>query len=576
MRKYLFLVIFSTVCFCGFAQGQTDIAKIEEKLWNEIKSQKRLILFEQYLISYPKGSYRESAKKEIKKIRGEELKKWENAKKENSVESYTAFLDSKPQIDSLTKLANDSISELNKKSSEQKEDSSVEQSGNTSNGKETPQSDSKESLYLFFILMLLLILIGAIYLFLKNYKKMSDEKSKHKATKISLSEKIEKIKSFKISLTEEIKKYQENINYFNDILKTLGQEEQLTANHLGSLENADIDKMLEEFDAELSNISKQAKKMEEEYREKRKRLKEIEEETKVPTEQLAEKYKELAKKNDRLEKERSNVITNYEIPKDTYINANILVSAGPRKDKDNDTELGEDATGILNTPQGTYFWILDGTSDSPNIISGNKHIFSSRVLAQTMNQNIRDVLTKQSNESEVSLKEVLMNAVESSKKILLERIKSAPSELHNKIAEAVKLGNTPYCSTTVLLGFLSKGGELKYFYLGDSEVISFTKNGEKLVPNEKDENKNPSRLFVSIIKGDNDNSLILNTNSFEEKIVSFTKNNVDYLVAFSDGIGISEKSILENPKEEIAKISTTNQKTYDDKSLIILERIKHS
>ncbi len=29
--------------------------------------------------------------------------------------------------------------------------------------------------------------------------------------------------------------------------------------------------------------------------------------------------------------------------------------SGPRKDKDNDTELGEDATGILNTQYGTFF-----------------------------------------------------------------------------------------------------------------------------------------------------------------------------------------------------------------------------
>lgn len=567
MRKYLLLVLFSTVCFCGFAQKQTDTAhekNRDEKVWNETKSQKRLVFFEEYLYHYPKGSYRKSAEEEIEKIKAEECKKWKKAKEENSVKSYKAFLDSKPQIDSLKTFANDSIKKLNKKSSENKEGTSVEQSGDTRNGKETPKSDSKESLYLFFIFMLLLLLIGAIYLFLKNYKKMSNEKSKHKATKISLSEKIEK--------------YQENINNFNAILKTLGKEGRLTINNLASLENVDIDTMLEKFDVELSNISKQAKEMEEV-------LKKIEEETKVPTGELAKKYQETAQELARVKKELAElkkegsediplVVTNCETPKDTYINANILVSAGPRKDKDNDTELGEDATGILNTPQGTYFWILDGTSDSPNIISENKHIFSSRVLAQTMSQNIGDVLTKQSNESEVSLKEVFMNAVESSKKILIEWIKLAPSELHNKIVEAVKSGSTPYCSTTVLLGFLSKDGELKYSYLGDSEVISFTKNGEQLIPKEKDKNENPSRLFISIVKGDN--YLEFKTNLFEEKIKSFTKNNVDYLIAFSDGIGISEKSILENPKEEIAKISTTNQKTYDDKSLIILERIKHS
>lgn len=269
--------------------------------------------------------------------------------------------------------------------------------------------------------------------------------------------------------------------------------------------------------------------------------------------ELAEKYKEtvleLNKVKDEL-KNKSNSsnatvtldVPHFEIPDGVFINSNILVSPGPRKDKDNHTELGEDATGILNTQYGTFFWILDGTSDSPSIVNEKEHIFSSKNLSQLMNKNIREELILKSNEN-INLKELLLNSVESSKRDLMEKLKSSSNDILQKIASNIKSNNTPFCSTTVLIGFLSKQGTLQYFYLGDSEVLSFYNDGNKLIANQKDKNDNPSRLFVSILM--NENSFVLKTNSFDVKLVVYKKENIDLVVAaFLDGIGSSEKSLI--------------------------------
>jgi len=425
--------------------------------------------------------------------------------------------------------------------------------------------------YLFFFTSFLIFLF--IILLFIIYKRMDKYKSKYSEAKISLSENISNFKNTIVS--------------FNSLLKSLGKDEEIVLKY-NEVKTTDdmpiqsIEDIFQDFNYELNSISKQANHIESEHLKNKNVLDKIESESSMPVSQLAEKYKEtvleLNKVKDEL-KNKSNSsnatvtldVPHFEIPDGVFINSNILVSPGPRKDKDNDTELGEDATGILNTQYGTFFWILDGTSDSPSIVNEKEHIFSSRILAQLMNKNIREELILKSNEN-INLKELLFNSVESSKRDLMEKLKSSSNDILQKIASNIKSNNTPFCSTTVLIGFLSKQGTLQYFYLGDSEVLSFYNDGNKLIANEKDKNDNPSRLFVSILM--NDNSFVLKTNSFDEKLVVYKKENIDLVVAFSDGIGSSEKSLLVNPALSLSKISLVNQLTYDDKTLLVLERTK--
>lgn len=59
------------------------------------------------------------------------------------------------------------------------------------------------------------------------------------------------------------------------------------------------------------------------------------------------------------------------------ITAELLVSAGPRKD--DDLPLGEDAGGVIVESSHASFWVADGTSESPVLLD-----FSSRTMAQEL------------------------------------------------------------------------------------------------------------------------------------------------------------------------------------------------
>lgn len=425
--------------------------------------------------------------------------------------------------------------------------------------------------YLFFFTCFLILLL--LILLLIIYKRMDKYKSKYSEARISLSENISNFRNTIVS--------------FNSLLKSLGKEEEIVLKY-NEVKTTDdmpiqsIEDIFQDFNYELNSIAKQANLIESEHLKNRTVLDKIESEASMPVSQLAEKYKETALELKKVKNELENKsitsnatvsldVPNFQIPDGVFINSNILVSAGPRKDKDNDTELGEDATGILNTEYGTFFWILDGTSDSQSIVYNKEHIFSSRILAQLMNKNIREELLLKSKEN-INLKDILLNSVESSKKDLIEKLKNSSNDILEKIASNIKSNNTPFCSTTVLIGFLSKQGTLQYFYLGDSEVLSFYNDGTKFIANDKDKNDNPSRLFISILM--DENSFVLKTNSFDEKLVVYKKENIDLVVAFSDGIGTSEKSLLANPALSLSKISLVNQLTYDDKTLLVLERTK--
>lgn len=312
------------------------------------------------------------------------------------------------------------------------------------------------------------------------------------------------------------------------------------------------------------------------------------------------------------------------VPADIYINSSILMSAAPRKDKDSqDTELGEDTSGIMNSPFGTFFWVLDGTSDSPSIVESvkkdvntqiknnheceqvdkdnintptdiskseqidivekqQKHIFSSRILAQSLSANV----AKHVNEllgahcfkiDSLELRKILEKSLRDTVtelEGLLRRAYDSNPQMVNDIKESITNNIIPYCSTTILLGFFAKSGHLQYIILGDSNVYSYQKNERGSFDFlGKDHNDNPSRLFL-FLSLDKNNEIVINTNGFEEKIRPFEKKNIDLLFSFSDGIGVSERAFenYEQPKMIFWNISKANQGTYDDKTLIMLEK----
>ncbi|WP_172919291.1 protein phosphatase 2C domain-containing protein [Capnocytophaga canis] len=412
-------------------------------------------------------------------------------------------------------------------------------------------------------------LLGSITFIFKQKKQIKMNKSKVQADHKHIVETINKLN---ISFNED---FDELIQKFNAILKVLDQNQSI---HYGDNFTAkNLDEFSEKMKFKLREIVRQTANLEGLYESNKQKYDSLF--SKNDADEAKKKLREIVLKNAELTRQLEEVnaspVLTAESLNGTFINADILVTAGPRKDKESDSELGEDASGVYNTPTGTYFWIFDGTSDSPNLIWEKKHIFSSRVLAQKMSHTIASILkiSKYSeclNMSDELLKEVFDRAVSQVKVEFTQNINDAPSEVRQSIFENEQKNVRLYCSTTVCFGFLSKNGKLNYFYLGDSTVNAFElKNGE-IVSTSKDKNEKPSRLFLMLKKEEKGWSL--QASNYQERISFFSKEKINYLVAYSDGVSASENFIVENPKLEIANVSNREQKSFDDKSLIVLER----
>jgi len=282
--------------------------------------------------------------------------------------------------------------------------------------------------------------------------------------------------------------------------------------------------------------------------------------------------------------------------KETYTLAEILSSSGPRKNTDgNDTELGEDVGGIISLPECTYFWVLDGTSDSSIIkypsdqqtiaYTENSieeyHVFSSRLLAQSLSAFIsKNIITY--SEKYGSFIELLDAAKHHLSDELANRINDEKPEKKDKIIKQLQSGYVLTCSATVIIGVLLKNGKMDTIRLGDSKVFPFTKdeNGLKLIKDYKfinepiDEN---SRIIFKVEYNEASNNFTLKSNSL--KCAKDEAEEVFTLLAFTDGIGkitqmqlkMDVPNIVDKVLENIAKVP---QKTFDDKTLIVIKRLE--
>jgi len=498
-----------------------------------------------------------------------------------NLDSLEKFKNDKKKFSDIIKLQNKKLQASNEYIEKLKTefDSLEKRIESLEKNRKLPEENSeKENTWFIITIISIVVNILLFILFFKLLQKMQRLNSKFRETKVSIEKSIANSKS--------------TLQSFNSLIVSLGKDEEINTKtiSLSAIEkynnNHPTEIFLEDLNYDLNEIARKCKILENCFLSK----KVLENEEKcnpiISPDQITQDYEktkqELNKEKEDLKQINSNQISKeslfvplYEIPKEIYINSNVLVSAGPRKNKEDDTELGEDSTGIINTTYGSYFWILDGTSDSKSIVADKEHIFSSRILAQLMNKNIREQLLKKEN-IDLNLFDVLTDSISSTKANLIEKLNKAPISILEKIQSSIISNNPPFCSTTVLFGFLSKSGELKYLLLGDSVLLSFSTINSQLKLNDQIVNENPSRLFISIDFDGFDYKL--KNNSFEEKYLSKTENNVDLIVAFSDGIGISEKTLKINPLIALSKISLVNQLTYDDKTLLLLERIncKHN
>lgn len=266
-----------------------------------------------------------------------------------------------------------------------------------------------------------------------------------------------------------------------------------------------------------------------------------------------------------------------------YIKAEVTVSAGPRKNTNgSDTELGEDVAGVLSLPEQTFFWLLDGTSDAATLMSGEEgsHIFSSRLLAQHMGHYIQKNISRCFGQ-EAKLEDLLQQARVQLTGEWTERINGVPAEKKESIIALIRQGFKPLCSTTIILGRLFSNGQLYALRSGDSKLFPFTRQeGSQLVLNRAsklflDPTADYDRLAFQLNYREETGTFWIESNTI--RWASEVIERVDTVFVFSDGIGRVVEAQLASDSPGVTEIIKQNisripQKTYDDKSFIVLER----
>ncbi|WP_207510978.1 hypothetical protein [Longitalea luteola] len=268
----------------------------------------------------------------------------------------------------------------------------------------------------------------------------------------------------------------------------------------------------------------------------------------------------------------------------SHIKTEIMVSAGPRKEENHtDTELGEDVAGMLSLPRQTFFWLMDGTSDNVKLTDGptTSHIFSSRLLAQSIGQYIQKHIT-QCFSDKITLNTLLEQARNHVQQEWVQRINALPAEKKLAIKQLIQDGMKPLCSTTAIIGRLTEDGHLHVLRAGDSKVFPFIQhNGEGTVLHKdfkfsKDPTHDNDRIAFRLDYSAENDAFQIVFNNTAWAIES--AENISLAFVFTDGIGRVVETQLNSNNPGIAEVIKHNiaripQKTYDDKTLIVLERL---
>lgn len=320
----------------------------------------------------------------------------------------------------------------------------------------------------------------------------------------------------------------------------------------------------------------------------------------------------------------------------TYsLSAQVYLAAGPRKNISNDTELGEDVAGVKLVDNSIFFWILDGTSDSiilsvkndykdfklehqesvqndsvenhrdeitnaalaetcqqgsePNPLEGNANsgeekidvkdlkeksgtlinLFSSRILAMEIANQLM-LTTFEINKQDI---EKIIGNIE---KPLLERInKHLHGEKREKLIERLNGGYQYVVSSTMIVGKFSLNGTLEYIQIGNSELSS-------LPPDVETESvSNNGQVVMGLTYDREEDCFRIRTILHEENLQPRQKFNLDEVFIYSDWLSSNFKLLLKTASTEgteannpIFQYLKSPQKTYDDKSLIYVQRRK--
>jgi hypothetical protein len=220
----------------------------------------------------------------------------------------------------------------------------------------------------------------------------------------------------------------------------------------------------------------------------------------------------------------------------SYFESEVLVSAGPRKARGDETDLGEDVCGLATIANKTFFWLMDGTSDGVilrNPVNGYEY-FSSRLLAQSIAIKAR---ARAMQFDSMPMQVMIANVMQDVRVDWLRTIEHLPEEEKTVLLNNVGHGKKLSCSTTVLLGSLSLSGDLITCRTGDSKLLLFgNENGKLTLLQSSLGREKPVVGFGAYLVLSLNNAGKLDLTVVEAAYETISEGNVNAVIGFSDGL----------------------------------------
>jgi len=251
----------------------------------------------------------------------------------------------------------------------------------------------------------------------------------------------------------------------------------------------------------------------------------------------------------------------------------VMSTAGPRKNfqedaREGDYDLGEDVVGCIVKKDKAFFWLLDGTSDTPIFLTTDKkEIISSRLLSQDIGWNLQRIIwnKKDTINSEDALRECLNSIVEDWQ-IKLNCLNDADKD---RLFEILSLKASMTVSSTAIFGTLGINGNLNVSQIGDSFIVT---NPASNTPNLK------GRLFVVIKANLEEKAFTVESNPFEDtRCNTISLENIKTIIVGTDGVSHNTQKWLQLKPADFTDtafrktISAIKHGTCDDKALCVIQ-----
>lgn len=251
----------------------------------------------------------------------------------------------------------------------------------------------------------------------------------------------------------------------------------------------------------------------------------------------------------------------------------IMSTAGPRKNfqedaRDGDYDLGEDVVGCIVKKDIAFFWVLDGTSDSPIFLTTDKkEVISSRLLSQDIGWMLQRNIWDKCNSlnPEEALRECFYSIVEDWK----DKLNSLNDADKDRLFEILSQKTSMTVSSTAVFGTISINGNLNVSQIGDSFIVT---NPNINTPNLK------GRFFLVIKANVEEKVFTVQSNSFEDtRCNTVILDNVQTIVVGTDGISQNTQKWLQFKPADFTDpvfrktISAIKQTTCDDKALCVIQ-----